>query len=198
MTKIFDKIIQTLNEQKVGSVLNEVEITDPKLSKKIDEWAKIKSQMTELEKQLGALRTAIKPHEKELLPIVEEIVKPFKSVKERVVRTDKYIVAITKMGVKDVERPKYKEAFNLALEKVNAQTKRVLQAAFEETKRVSDTTSSYMAEPTKESVILQENVINKIKTLFGNLKRKVAKWVAEIKKLDPVIKDLENLSKGKL
>jgi len=141
----------------------------------------------ELRNELTELQKTLRDYAKELLPIVEELHK-------KTAMTDDHIVKIVAKGY-DRDNYQYKEAFETALEKVNTQTRRVLNQILEDHKTITTVLPRYTAAKTKESAVIDENIIDRVKAIIDGITKKASRWLADIRKLDIPIKELERLSK---
>ncbi len=167
--------------EKILGVICETKVTDPDLRDKIDSLAEMRVQADALKKELKALEQGMEDLVEEVLPVVE-------ALEDAMAQTDKYVVAVIKKGF-DRQSPKYKEAFVIALKKVNAQTRKVLQDILDENTSISKVSAQYKA-------YLKEGVASKIKSFLHQLQKKVIMWWRDIKALNSSLKELERLSKN--
>ena len=162
-------------------VLNE----DPKLAAEIGKFHDLQKEIKKLEEDLMAKKAEFKEFENEIRPMMDCM----KEMKVKLSITDKYVIQITRFGGerKDVS---YKNAFENALTKVNASTRKVLEAALEASKTVTQVKHSFNIEELTEASIL-DKIISAIKTgvsKFMNL------FKSEEKKIDSANQELEKLA----
>jgi len=174
-----------------NSELVEVKIDDPDLVRQIDEWSKIKLRIKELEEEAKKLAKLI-PFEKELVQTLESIIKP---LNESMAQTDKYMVSF-KSWSQEQPKPRYSEAFKLALTKVNKQTQKVLLDALAEVTNVAKVSAS--VDVTKlETLELEEGIKDKIVQAVKRLKDKFKSLLGEVRKLTMLTKELGKIASQK-
>jgi hypothetical protein len=123
----------------------EMQIEDPNLQQKINDFGDLSDKIDEMIAKLKEQETRFSELENEIRPLLEQL----KETKEKALITDKYIVSIKRAGYVK-ETPKYKEAFNLALSKVNGAIKAILDEALEATKSKSTIATSIGVQKLKE------------------------------------------------
>jgi phage-related protein len=112
-----------------------------------------------------------------------------KSTKDRLATTEEFIIEITRYGGETV-RASYKEAFELALTKVNGATQNILKEALEATKTVSRTKHSFKIRPSVDESSFFDKIVSSIKNVvksfvnvFKKNEDKIDDANAELKKL---------------
>lgn len=145
-----------------------------KISKELEDlYASIKEKTAKLEKDKTAL--------------FSKILDEMTTSKKNLVVVDKIVAEIKKTKVKGRTNPKYKEAFVLALTKVNDSTKKVLNEAL-----TANTTITEASEKTELSIKISES---KVSDIWNKLKTFVSKFYEKFKKLvenqTNAVKDLE-------
>jgi hypothetical protein len=166
-----------------------------RLSKKevalIDEMATLNNEIEKLSSQLKVLQKRHKEIDKELAPLVGVI----KETKDKRIKTKNSILYIKVHGY-DRENFSYKTAFESALTKVNANTRRLLEELKESTKTVTQIASKLASRPRQanESVLV-ENIITKlIKNFTRWVKGKIRKLLGLTKDLNKSLDDLDKIA----
>jgi len=126
---------------------------------RIDEFAALSDEIDRITAILKKLKTRYNAIDKELTPMMEQL----EEMGQSAIETEKSLLTIKRKGYLR-ETPKYKMAFELALTKVNAQTKKLLDEALNASKsttRVATTLAVTRKAPHKESVnqIIQERLV---------------------------------------
>ena len=127
------QIIQEVYQE----IVNEVRADDPQTQSLINEFGMLTEELNREKqrlKEMEAKHTAMESQIRELLESLE-------SVEDRTLMTERFIAEITRKGYTR-DNIKYKDAFALALTKVNEATRRVLEEAVEATKGVTKVASS--------------------------------------------------------
>lgn len=145
-------------------------IEDPKVAEAINEMAMLQEQIKKVSSDLNAMKFRMGELQGQIRPLLEEI----EEVNERLLVTAKYTAAIEKIGHFRTTK-KYKDAFILALKKVNNPTKRILEAALEASSK-----TNYI--DAKVSAFKTENIIKTIITKFKSLISKLTNIVKGNKK----------------
>jgi len=140
-----DFVQKHVNEMNETSVVSEMQVTDHELEKKIEEFGLLSDQIDLLGSKIQELKTKYSNIEEELRPLLEEL----KETKEKTLMTEHYLVVIKKAGYERTNT-KYKEAFVLALTKVNEATKNILNAVLKETQTKSAIASTIGVQKLKE------------------------------------------------
>jgi hypothetical protein len=126
--------------------------------------------------------------DEELEPLLDSM----KEYNEKILQTDEYIVKVTRFGYQSTS-PRYKEAFELALTKVNDATANVLNKALETTKKTTKVKHSFNIE--KFTGVAETSLFNKLVKLFKSIFSSASKTVdAEISNVDDANKMLKKLS----
>ena len=157
--------------------INEAQIEDPALAAKVAKYYDLQKRIDMLKSTLATMNAEAKElgFEDEIRPLFDSM----KEIGDRLALTDGYIVKITRYGGTTTSY-RYKEAFEMALTKVNSATEKVLQEALESTKKISNVSHSFNVEK------VQENLATK---LFGMLKGYVKAFLNIFKKEDKNIAD---------
>lgn len=170
--------------------ITEINVTDKQTADKVDELGSLAEQIAVLKNELSKAQKKAKDLESDLRPILEEM----DEASDRILTTSKTAVRIVTKGY-DRRSSSYKDAFDLALTKVNAATKKILNEALEASTSITTVASKLAASP------IEEGVMDKVKQILS----KFSKWVAaKVKKLKGYIKEMnvganaiEKLSKMK-
>lgn len=167
---------------------------DKKLQEKIDEFGKLKDQITELEEQIKKLQKQAAPLDNELSTYLQEV----SNTKGFVLTTSKYLVTLTtphNVGVGTSK--KYKEAFELALTKVNEATKNVLNDALKATAGDTTTKLKYTIQNTKPDEITEgvlTNIVKKAKLLFKTVINRIKGYNNQLEKATNILGKLAKQS----
>jgi septation ring formation regulator EzrA len=161
-------------------ILSELEM-DKTVHRKIDEFGQLSDEMDRLKNQLEGLKKRYTQVEDELRPILEELHR----FGQKSLQTQRFLVSIKRMGY-DRENLRYKETFEQSLEKVNKQTRKVLEELLQSTKTISRVVSSVGVQPVSEGFF--SDLIKKVKSLFGRL-------VPQLKRTNKDMDELQRVSK---
>lgn len=134
---------------------------------KINEFAKLSDEIDRVTAELKKLNKRYKSIEDDLRPLLDNM----KELKDKTIITKKYILTVKVSGY-DKSSPKYKEAFYLALSKVNKATKNILTECLEANTTVARVTTTLSVQKVDEGIIdnvikLFQSAINKFKTIFN-------------------------------
>lgn len=154
-----------------------MEQVDPVIEAKIDEFGELSNEMDRLNHQLKALKKKYGTLEDELRPVMDELAK----TNQKSIQTQKYLLTIKKRGYEST-RYKYADAFKLALTKVNAQTRKILEEAKEQTGEVAKYATKLGVQPAENWVT---DILKKIGNMFKGI----------ISKFRRVNKDMDTLQK---
>jgi predicted nucleic acid-binding Zn-ribbon protein len=138
---------------------------------KIDEFGKLSDKIDRVKSELETLSERYREIEDEIRPVLEELNK----MGTKSLRTKSYLVTIKRMGYSR-ENYKYKESFEKGLEKVNKNTRRVLEEILQTTKTLTTIGTSIGVQKIDEGWLkdLWKRVVSGFKrlrtTLQGNNK----------------------------
>ena len=127
---------------KLKSLISEKVVVDTKIQSEIDELGKLTQQIEKLKKQL-------KPLQKRYGEVVEEIIPVIDELDKGTLQTNNFVMKIIRRGY-ERENVSYKEGFLNGLNKVNENTKRILQQILEETKKLTKINPSFSVKPIGE------------------------------------------------
>ena len=133
----------------------------------IDEFGILSDKIDKVKMELSELSKRYKEIEGELRPTLEQL-----SIQnKKSIQTKKYLVTLKRIGY-NRDNFKYKESFEESLEKVNKQTKKVLEDILLSTKTVSRVVSTIgvqrMDEISLKSMLMK--LISPFKKLFSRLR----------------------------
>lgn len=165
-------------------ILTELDV-NKSIERKIDEFGDLSDEMDRLKKELNGIKKRYSQIEGELRPILEELDR----FGEKSLQTERYLVSIKRMGY-DRENLKYKEAFEQSLEKVNKQTRMVLEELLQSTKTVSRVVSSVGVQPVSENFFT--DLVRKVKSLFGRVVSKLKRTTRDMNELQRLSKLMSN------
>jgi len=150
---------------------------DKEIETKINEFGELNDEIDRVKNQLEGLRKRYSQLEGELRPILEHLYQ----YNQKSVQTEKYLVSIKRKGYEKTNY-RYKEVFEESLEKVNRNTKRLLENLLESTKTLSKVVSSIGVQP------INENLWDKIKRVFQRI-------IPQIKSTQSDMDTLQRVSK---
>jgi hypothetical protein len=165
--------------------LDEADV-DPAIAKQLDYFYEMQNKIKEYEKEIEAMKDEFKQFADELKPMMDGM----KEVGEKLAKTEDFIIAISRFGGERKDAS-YKNAFENALTKVNAATKKVLEEALEASKKVTNVKHSFNIQKVEEASIFTK--------ITDMLKKAVSKFVGifkkETKTIDDANKELAKLAK---
>ena len=127
---------------KLKELISEKIVVDSKIQSEIDELGTLTQQIEKIKKQL-------KPLQKRYGEVVEEIIPIIDKLDKETLQTNNFIMKIIRRGY-ERENFSYKEGFLNGLNKVNENTKRILQQILEETKKLTKINPSFSVKPIGE------------------------------------------------
>jgi chromosome segregation ATPase len=161
-------------------ILNEYQL-EQSIQRKIDEFGELSDEMDKLKHQLEGFKKRYSQIEGELRPILEEL----NRFGQKSLQTERYLVSIKRMGY-DRENLRYKETFEQSLEKVNKQTRKVLEDLLQSTKTISRVVSSVGVQSVSEGFF--SDLIRKVKSLFSKI-------IPNLKRTNKEMEELQRISK---
>lgn len=168
--------------------INEKNVDDAQINQTIQEFHKLQMRIVELESELKQKKAEFKQFDDQIQPIIEGM----KETGDKLAVTETHVVKISRFGYERATAS-YKDAFDLALTKVNSSTKKILEEALAASIKVSKISASYSID-TKitEANILQRFIasIKKAASDFVNIFRK------ESKNIDSANNELKALEKS--
>jgi chromosome segregation ATPase len=156
-------------------------IRDKEIESKINEFGELNDEIDRLKNHLEGLKKRYSQLEGELRPVLENLYQH----NQKSVQTQKYLVSIKKMGYEKTNY-RYKEVFEESLEKVNGNTKKLLENLLETTKTLSKVVSSIGVQPLNETLFTK--LMSGIKKMFLGL-------VSRIKNVSKDMDELQKVSK---
>ena len=127
---------------KLKELISERVVTNVKIKSEIDELGMLTDKIEKLKKQL-------KPLQKRYGQVVEEIIPVIDELDKGTLQTNNFVMKIIRRGY-ERENVSYKEGFLNGLNKVNENTKRILQQILEETKKLTKINPSFSVKPIGE------------------------------------------------
>jgi hypothetical protein len=174
--KAYQEIAKILKKRGIViESVNEADV-DPEIAKQLNHFYEMQNKIKEYEKEIEAMKEEFKQFADELKPMMDGM----KEVGEKLAKTEDFIIAISRFGGERKDAS-YKNAFENALSKVNAATKKVLEEALEASKKVTNVKHSFNIQKVEEA-----NIFTKIGNL---LKSAVSKFLNIFKKEGKVIDD---------
>lgn len=184
---------QTKNKKKKKVVLVkmfeeflfETFIEDPAIKDQIGTFYDLQEEIKKLEAQLEEKKLQFKQFEGDVKPMIDGM----KEVGDKLAETEEYLIKISRFGGERKDAS-YKTAFENALSKVNAATKRVLEEALEASRKITQVKHSFSI----DKVVAEASLFDKIK---GAIKNAISKLLGifkkEAKTIDDANKDLKKL-----
>ena len=170
---------------KLKELIREVLLTefqrDKEIESKINEFGELSDEVDRVKNQLEGLRKRYSQLEGELRPVLEHL----HQFNQKSVQTERFLVSIKRMGYEKVNY-KYKEVFEESLDKVNGNTRRLLENLLESSKTLSKVVSSIGVQP------LDENLLTK---LMDRIKRMFSGLISRIKNTGKDMDELQKVSK---
>ena len=127
---------------KLKELISEKVVVDSKIQSEIDELGILSQQIEKIKKQL-------QPLQKRYGEVVEEIIPIIDKLDKETLTTNNFVMKIIRRGY-ERENYSYKEGFLNGLNKVNENTKRILQQILEETKKLTKINPSFSVKPIGE------------------------------------------------
>ena len=127
---------------KLKSLISEKVVVDTKIQSEIDELGQLTDKIEKLKKQL-------QPLQKRYGKVVEDIIPFIDKLDKETLTTNNFVMKIIRRGY-ERENYSYKEGFLNGLNKVNENTKRILQQILDETKKLTKINPSFTINPIGE------------------------------------------------
>ena len=164
---------------KLKELISEKVVVDSKIQSEIDELGILSQQIEKIKKQL-------QPLQKRYGEVVEEIIPVIDKLDKETLTTNNFVMKIIRRGY-ERENYSYKEGFLNGLNKVNENTKRILQQLLEETKKLTKINPSFSVKP------IGEGVGDKLKLWYNKFKMMVRKLTKNFKGISDGNKMLKRL-----
>ena len=164
---------------KLKELISEKIVVDSKIQSEIDELGILSQQIEKIKKQL-------QPLQKRYGEVVEEIIPVIDKLDKETLTTNNFVMKIIRRGY-ERENYSYKEGFLNGLNKVNENTKRILQQILEETKKLTKINPSFSVKP------IGEGVGDKLKVWYNKFKMMVRKLTKNFKGISDGNKMLKRL-----
>ena len=129
---------------KLKELISEKVVVDSKIQSEIDELGILSQQIEKIKKQL-------QPLQKRYGEVVEEIIPVIDKLDKETLTTNNFVMKIIRRGY-ERETFQYKEGFLNGLNKVNENTKKILQQILSETKKLTKIKPSFSLSPIGEGV----------------------------------------------
>ena len=151
------------------------------IESKINEFGELNDEIDRVKNHLEGLRKRYSQLEWELRPMLEHLTE----FNQKSVQTERFLISIKRMGYEKVNF-RYKEVFEESLDKVNGNTRRLLENLLESSKTLSKVVSSIGVQP------LDENLLTK---LMDRIKRMFLGLISRIKNTGKDMDELQKVSK---
>ena len=129
---------------RLTKLLDERITIDNSLQSEIDELGELTKKIEKIKKQL-------RPLQKRYGEVVEEISPVIEKLDKETITTNNFVMRILRKGY-ERETFQYKEGFLNGLNKVNENTKKILQQILEETRKLTKINPSFSVKPVSEGV----------------------------------------------
>jgi hypothetical protein len=136
---------------------------ETEIQKEINELGDLTKQIQKLKKQLIPLQKKYNDVMKEVIPVVEDL-------KKESLTTNKYIFQILKKGYQR-QSFQYKEGFLESLDKVNENTKKILNQILEQTKKLTTIKPQIQIRPIEGIGDVFKKWINRFKMVIRKLSK---------------------------
>lgn len=157
---------------------------DKTIEDNIDKFGSLTKRIEELSDELKKVKSELNVVQSELSPTLALL----DGVTRKSIQTNKFIIELSKKGY-ETTNPKYKEAFNLALTKVNEATKNVLNEAFNATKTISKVAAKLKVKSIDEISI--EGIVKYVKDKYNKIKTLVTGWNTSVNQLNSIINKMK-------
>jgi hypothetical protein len=193
--------LERLIRKVIGEMkLNELDVTDPKIEKLIDDLAESERQLKEAMAKIDALKkelnvAGLEKQSKQLVGELSDFLDEMKKDKERIIRTKNVVMSIDRyQSIKATYQ--YESVLDFAMTQVNQDVKFKILQELKATEKLSPVKGSLSFTTRTESFSFS-NIINKIKQFALSI---LPKFVSKGKKIDDNITKLEKMTqqlKGK-
>jgi len=139
--------------------VNEVKIEDADVTASISEFYELQMQIAILQSELKQKQAKFKEFDKMVQPILSGM----KDTQDKLGVTEGYVIKVSRFGYERTTAS-YKDAFELALTKVNGATQKILEEALAATEKISEVGTSYSIDQMNE-----DNIFQKIKNTFKSI-----------------------------
>lgn len=170
---------------KLKELIREVLLTefqrDKGIESKINEFGELSDEIDRVKNQLEGLRKRYSQIEGELRPMLEHLTE----FNQKSIQTERFLVSIKRIGYEKVNY-RYKEVFEESLDKVNTNTRRLLENLLESSKTLSKVVSSIGVQPLNENLLTK--LMDRVKKMFSGL-------ISRIKNTGKDLEELQRISK---
>lgn len=185
-------------KQKNKENLKEVEITDPDFTENVETFYNLQEEINQLKQDLKDKQSEYGKFKSTIDPVISSM----KDLEDKLGETEGYILKVKKF---DYERTSssYKDAFELALSKVNGSTRRVLEEALKTTQKVSTVKASYNIEKIQENKVLDKirkvlsKVVNRFLSIFGKEERTIDSANSKLRQITSRANSADGLEEGR-
>lgn len=137
--------------------------------------------MGELSREIESLKDQLKPLQKKFGELVDVVLPVVEDMGKENIKTKRYVFRIIRSGY-EKRSFSYKEGFLNSLDKVNSNTKRILNEILEQTKKMVKVKPSFQIQPVEGISDWLKKLKMKIKRLIPSLKQ-IKVGNKELKKL---------------
>lgn len=144
---------------KKAKEINEVEITDPEFTENVETFYNLQEKILQLKQELKEKESEFGQYKK----IIDPIVTSMQRLEDKLGQTESHILRVKRFDY-DRTSSSYKDAFDLAITKVNSSTRRILEEALKTTQKVTTVKASYTIDKLEEM-----SMLGKIRTALVQL-----------------------------
>ena len=174
-----------MNRIELKELIREILLTEfqrnQEIETKINEFGDLSDEIDKVKNQLEGLKKRYSQLEGEIRPVLEHL----QQFNQKSVKTERYLISIKRMGYEKVNY-RYKEVFEESLEKVNKNTRRLLENLLESTKTLSKVVSSIGVQPIGENIF--KDIIGRIKRIFSGLINRIKNYNKDLDELQSISK----------
>ena len=144
-------------------IIKEIDVKDPQLQRKVNEFADLSNKIDKLKVELKSLSKKYEGIADELIPLLEQ-------ASDNSLKTEKFLVFIKRKGY-ERERYGYKDAFNWLFDRVNPAMKKIVNEALEATKTLSKVAPVIASQKNEGISDVWLKIRNFIRRITGSIRR---------------------------
>ena len=173
--------------------IKESKIEDPSIVASMDDFYLLQEEINQLSAKLKEAKKQFGEYGKQITPLLDSM----QETGEKLAETDDYLIKIKRFA-HERSSASYKNAFEMALGKVNSATRNILEESLTASKKITNIGHSFEI-GTNESESIDENILSKmIQGLKSVVKKFIGIFKRESRNIDNANKDLKDLSSGKM
>lgn len=181
----------SLVEGKKKVNLNELEVTDPDIVKKVEELAKLSDDMDRLENEMAKLKSQFKPLNEEITKLMDEAAK----TGDRAIETKNILITIKRIGY-EAQSVAWKEFYTEYFPKLNKRMKEQATELLESYTKIKKYSTTLAVQYKKSENVVNESLfsdlLNKVKSFFSNVFKSLTNRGREI---DSILNKMKSIGK---